>query len=154
MKASNTSFIFSPFWEHFSLNFSCTSSSIVVVNCFRATGSPPCKYNNIFRYICQYICGNIFIQKEKTIYHSPFCKICILNFHSNILLHYKVRRTKKINSILSGSSTYFSRGFGIRNVNERIKLYFGEQYGVKFYREEGKWTVVEISLPAERSSNL
>jgi len=61
---------------------------------------------------------------------------------------------KKINSILSGSSTYFSRGFGIRNVNERIKLYFGEQYGVKFYREEGKWTVVEISLPAERSSNL
>ncbi len=39
-------------------------------------------------------------------------------------------------------------GFGIRNVDERIKLYFGDQYGLSVRRQAGKWTVAEISLPA------
>ena len=57
---------------------------------------------------------------------------------------------KKVNYILSDPKSHFSKGFGIRNVNERIKLYFGGEYGVEIKREQDKWTVVEILLPAER----
>jgi two-component system sensor histidine kinase YesM len=38
-------------------------------------------------------------------------------------------------------------GIGVRNVNSRIKLYFGEQYGLRF-REASVGTIVEIILPA------
>jgi two-component system sensor histidine kinase YesM len=38
-------------------------------------------------------------------------------------------------------------GIGVRNVNSRIKLYFGEQYGLKF-RDALVGTTVEITLPA------
>ena len=38
-------------------------------------------------------------------------------------------------------------GIGVRNVNSRIKLYFGEQYGLKF-RDAMIGTTVEITLPA------
>lgn len=42
-------------------------------------------------------------------------------------------------------------GIGVRNVNSRIKLYFGEQYGLKF-REAAVGTVVEITLPAVKET--
>lgn len=38
-------------------------------------------------------------------------------------------------------------GIGIKNVNSRIKLYFGRQYGLK-YKEVPVGTMVEITLPA------
>ena len=39
------------------------------------------------------------------------------------------------------------RGFGLRNVNMRIKLYFGQQYGIDFTSEEGKGTSIFIRIP-------
>lgn len=36
---------------------------------------------------------------------------------------------------------------GVRNVNERIKLYFGEEYGLKYTSGEEHGTKVEIVLP-------
>ncbi len=37
-------------------------------------------------------------------------------------------------------------GIGVRNINSRIKLYFGEQYGIKYLKPE-TGTIVEITLP-------
>lgn len=37
--------------------------------------------------------------------------------------------------------------FGLSNVNERIKLYFGDQYGLKIESESGAGTKVKIRLP-------
>lgn len=54
---------------------------------------------------------------------------------------------EKVNYILSDSESKFTKGFGIKNVNERIKLYFGQQYGVEIRREKDQWTVVDIILP-------
>lgn len=45
----------------------------------------------------------------------------------------------------SGESS--SAGIGVRNVNSRIKLYFGEQYGLSF-KEAYTGTIVELILPA------
>jgi two-component system sensor histidine kinase YesM len=39
------------------------------------------------------------------------------------------------------------KGFGLKNVNERIKLYFGERYGIKINSQKGKGTRVEIRIP-------
>jgi two-component system, sensor histidine kinase YesM len=39
------------------------------------------------------------------------------------------------------------KGFGLKNVNERIKLYFGEKYGIKIDSKKGKGTRVEIRIP-------
>ncbi|MNH46997.1 hypothetical protein D3C79_1100330 [compost metagenome] len=39
------------------------------------------------------------------------------------------------------------RGYGISNVDQRIKLKFGEYYGVKVYSRLGIGTTVQIRLP-------
>jgi len=39
------------------------------------------------------------------------------------------------------------KGYGIKNVDERIKLYFGEQYGISIYSTRGKGTRVEVRVP-------
>ena len=40
------------------------------------------------------------------------------------------------------------KGFGLANVNERIHMYFGYEYGMKIESEKGKGTTVEIAIPA------
>ncbi len=41
-------------------------------------------------------------------------------------------------------------GYGIKNVNERIKIYFGESYGLSYKSEYGKYTKAIIRLPKRR----
>ena len=43
-------------------------------------------------------------------------------------------------------------GYGIYNVNERIKLYFGNEYGLQFESEYHKWTKARIIIP--QTNNL
>jgi two-component system sensor histidine kinase YesM len=38
-------------------------------------------------------------------------------------------------------------GIGLKNVNERIKLFYGSDYGMEIYSEKDKGTVVRISIP-------
>jgi two-component system sensor histidine kinase YesM len=38
-------------------------------------------------------------------------------------------------------------GYGIRNVDERIKLHFGQQYGVQIYSGIGIGTTIKICIP-------
>ena len=44
-----------------------------------------------------------------------------------------------------------SGAYGLKNVNERIKLYFGEMYGLQYKKEIHKdgsiWSVAEIHIP-------
>ncbi len=41
------------------------------------------------------------------------------------------------------------QGFGMANVNERIHMNFGKNYGIRIYSEKGKGTKIEILIPAE-----
>jgi sensor histidine kinase YesM len=36
---------------------------------------------------------------------------------------------------------------GVKNVNERLQLYYGEEYGLKIHSEEGQYTRIEIVVP-------
>jgi len=41
------------------------------------------------------------------------------------------------------------KGFGLANVNERIHMYFGQQYGLTIQSVKGKGTIVEVIIPAQ-----
>ena len=43
------------------------------------------------------------------------------------------------------------KGFGLANVNERIRMYFGPEYGMTIDSQKGKGTRVEIVIPAVRA---
>ncbi|KRF42179.1 sensor histidine kinase [Paenibacillus sp. Soil787] len=43
-----------------------------------------------------------------------------------------------------------SGGFGIMNVHERIRLYYGEPYGLKLESDQGVGTTVIVSIPVRR----
>ncbi len=47
-----------------------------------------------------------------------------------------------------------SLSLGLVNVNERIKILYGQQYGVDIYSEENRGTVVMIKLPAKTKEEL
>ncbi|MCD9022097.1 sensor histidine kinase [Cohnella silvisoli] len=44
-------------------------------------------------------------------------------------------------------SDYKNRGFGLKSTDERIKLYFGPEYGLVIHSEYGKGTRVTLTLP-------
>jgi two-component system sensor histidine kinase YesM len=41
-----------------------------------------------------------------------------------------------------------SGSYGLRNVNQRIKHYFGESYGINIFSVRGEGTIVEVTFPA------
>ena len=52
-----------------------------------------------------------------------------------------------INSRLTSGDATSEGGIGLKNVNERIRLYFGQEYGLKVISEEGRYTSVIIHIP-------
>lgn len=50
-----------------------------------------------------------------------------------------------INNILSGENSRI----GLKNVDKRIKLYYGEEYGIRFDSKKSVGTVVYIEIPIE-----
>lgn len=54
---------------------------------------------------------------------------------------------ERLNAILAGTESSEVGGYGLRNVNQRIKLVFGENYGLKINSIQGYGTSVYISLP-------
>ena len=45
-------------------------------------------------------------------------------------------------------------GYGIYNVNNRIKLTHGKEYGLKIYSREGKYTLSVIELPFNSDEHI
>lgn len=59
----------------------------------------------------------------------------------------------KVSLVLEGKSNSGNgrgSGIGVKNVNERIKLYFGEDYGLKIDSEPDVGTTIIIHLPAKK----
>ncbi|HUX20098.1 MAG TPA: sensor histidine kinase [Spirochaetia bacterium] len=48
----------------------------------------------------------------------------------------------------AGEGDLDSTGVGVRNVNDRIKLYYGDGYGLNFRCNYGSGTIVDVWLPA------
>lgn len=57
-------------------------------------------------------------------------------------------RLEEINKMLEGNNHAVGNpGYGIFNVNERIRLSFGAEYGLKFFSTPGEGTTVEVWHP-------
>ena len=57
---------------------------------------------------------------------------------------------EKCDEILKHGSTGTRKGFngvGVKNVNDRIKLYYGDEYGLKYISSPGMGTTAELWLP-------
>ena len=46
-----------------------------------------------------------------------------------------------------------SKGYGIRNVNERIQLYYGEQYSLRVNSKINEGTCITVCIPAIEMKN-
>lgn len=58
---------------------------------------------------------------------------------------------EQVEGLLTGKTHASSRrgsGIGVKNVNERIRLYFGEEYGLSIWSEPDEGTIIKICLPA------
>lgn len=53
----------------------------------------------------------------------------------------------QVQKIFSENNGDTLHGFGIRNINERLKLYFGSQYGLAYKSVPGSGTIAEIRIP-------
>ena len=55
--------------------------------------------------------------------------------------------TETMRHILDGSIRSKGSSYGVRNVNARIRMMFGEEYGLFFESEPGKGTRITIRFP-------
>ncbi|WP_267459174.1 sensor histidine kinase [Caproicibacter fermentans] len=60
---------------------------------------------------------------------------------------------EKISEIINGDCASRSGSFGLKNIDERIKLYYGYSYGLRISSREGKGTSVDIYIPAIENWN-
>lgn len=61
-------------------------------------------------------------------------------------------KLERINTWLEEGITDHRDGYGIFNVNERIKLYYGEQYGLSYESLEGKGTRAILTISMEEKA--
>lgn len=65
---------------------------------------------------------------------------------------------EQIRAVLNDGSSFeqsgMRTGVGMRNVQERIKLYYGEPYGMTIYSEPGSSLTVEVRLPMKSNLSL
>ncbi len=96
---------------------------------------------------------------ENAIYHgiSPLnekgiIKITVISEGDNILFQvsdngYGIKPEILKELLVQESTSYHSGGVGLKNVNERIKLFYGEEYGIEIKSEIDVGTTVCIRIP-------
>lgn len=64
------------------------------------------------------------------------------------------RKLRTISNNLHDGIVDSTSGYGIYNVNNRIKLTHGKEYGLKIYSREGKYTLSVIELPFNSDEHI
>jgi two-component system sensor histidine kinase YesM len=57
------------------------------------------------------------------------------------------KQIQELESGLADKDSAKAEGVGLKNVDERMKIYFGEQYGLSFQSKQGVGTVVTFKIP-------
>lgn len=96
---------------------------------------------------------------ENAIYHGigplnekGIIRISVKSEGDNILFQvtdngYGIKPEILKNLLSQESTSYHSGGVGLKNVNERIKLFYGEEYGIEILSEVDVGTTVNIRIP-------
>lgn len=59
---------------------------------------------------------------------------------------------EKLQNILSGGSSSDLHGYGVRNIDERIKLFYGNEFGLSYESSRNSGTTVTIKIPRHKHS--
>lgn len=125
------------------------------------------RYKDQFQYhfdideeVLPYLCNKITIQPiiENALYHGISrmvdegeIAISVHKIHDDIIMKIKdngVGMSKEqVECILKKERTD-SKGIGVKNVNDRIKIYFGDDYGIVVESELDIGTTITIKIPA------
>ena len=124
------------------------------------------RYKNQFTYdfevddtCLSYLCNKITLQPiiENAIYHGidrmvdeGRIEIRIFPDHEKIVLEVEdngVGMTEEQCQEILQKDSGDKAGIGIKNVNDRIKIYFGEEYGITIRSELDEGTCVTITMP-------
>ena len=101
---------------------------------------------------------------ENSLYHGikykrAKGKVIIEGGKDGDLLHFSVRdngvgmekeELERLREEISRPCKETKKGFGLANVNERIRMNFGMQYGMEIHSVKGEGTCVNITIPAQR----
>jgi len=124
---------------------------------------------NIDPYIEDYYTIKLIIQPllENAIYHAIEMMggdgvISINGYFMNDDIYIEVKDNglgmlpEKAESLLEAEPAAEKKGsgFGLKNVHQRIQLYYGQQYGLEIDSEIDVGTIVRIHLPANKNADL
>ena len=62
-------------------------------------------------------------------------------------------RLKQLEEYINGEQVENLRSIGVKNVHQRIKLYYGDDYGLEFESIESKGTTVKLHIPVLKNEN-
>lgn len=123
------------------------------------------RYTNQFDYefdvdenCKEYLCNKITLQPmiENALYHGlnmideGFIKISIHEDGDDVIMSVEdngVGMTEEQMSRLLENDKTDKHGIGVKNVNDRIKIYFGDKYGITVKSELDEGTCVSIRIP-------
>lgn len=108
----------------------------------------------IVKIVLQPLVENALYHGIKDLEEGGYIRVLGFREGNNIILEVydngKGMSREQIKNILKApSSTSITKGgVAIKNVHERIQVYFGQEYGLSYESEYGKWTKVRITIPA------
>jgi len=112
----------------------------------------PLRHKRIIKMLLQPIVENAIVHGFEEIEGGGLIRISI-HAREDMLI-FEVRNNGKLIDLermherLTGADGEPQRGYGIRNVNERLKGHYGAQYGLE-YSICGEWTVARFVIPEE-----
>lgn len=107
----------------------------------------------IVKIVLQPLVENALYHGIKDLEEGGYIRVLGFREGNNIILEVydngKGMSCEQIKNILKApSSTSITKGgVAIKNVHERIQVYFGQDYGLSYESEYGKWTKVRITIP-------
>lgn len=121
---------------------------------------------------------NVIMDIDDSILSYQTVKVILQPFIENILEHAIFDRTMPINiklcakdngenivftiiddgigissqrlDIILNNDSFKTKGYGVKNVNDRIKLQFGSEYGVSIFSRLGIGTTVQLTIPKDK----
>lgn len=114
----------------------------------------------VVKIILQPLVENALYHGIKDLEHGGYIEITGYKQKGNIILSVydngNGMTEEKMNTILTApaSTSITKGGVAIKNVHERIQIYFGNQYGLTYESEYGQWTKVYATIPAIEVGDL
>ena len=86
----------------------------------------------------------------KVYYHNDFVYVDVTDNGQGM----NEEKLAELEYKLEVSDTSSGKSIGLTNVHKRIRMYHGEQYGMRIESEEGRGTTIRLVLPRNPKSGL